>query len=341
MPSKPIAVGLLAAACIVAAAGGAYVAVRQTPAPIHPAAPTTTMAAPPRAVDETPSPKSSREPDAVAAPQAQPAAAASKSATATATARRRPAPVAAHQEAPSRPADVQPPATQPDPVAADLGATAPPKPWPNSGGTATGTPQSPVTLPPPVEGTPVREIQEALPPAQVFEELVVPTDAVLGLQLQTTLSSARAQVEDQVDARVTRDVRVGDRIAIPAGTHVLGSVVQVERGGKMRERAHLAIRFHALVLADSSRLSISTDAIYREGESPASKSTARIGGAAVGGAILGAIIGGGKGAAIGGALGAAGGTGAVMAGDRTAVTLPSGTLLTVRMLAPVTVTIQK
>jgi hypothetical protein len=344
MPSKPLAFGLLAAACIVAAAGGAYVAVRQNPAPIHhPAATTVTTAAPPSVVNQTPGPKPVVETDQVIAPRPLPAAVTPKPAPAEATARRRPAPPVNQPAAAPQPVEAQQQPPPPDPVSHDQGATPPPKPWPNSGGVADarGTPQPPITLPPPVESTPVREVQEAPPPAQAFEELVVPTDSVLGLQLQTTLSSARAQVEDPVDARVTRDVRVGDRIVIPAGTRALGSVVQVERGGKMRERAHLAIRFHTLVLADSSRLSISTDPIYREGESPANKSAAKIGGAAVGGAILGAIIGGGKGAAIGGALGAAGGTGAVMAGDRAAVTLPSGTLMTVRILAPVTVTIQK
>jgi hypothetical protein len=194
---------------------------------------------------------------------------------------------------------------------------------------------------PPVESTPVNEAQQPAPPARMFDELLVPADSVLGLQLETSLNSERARVEDRVDARVTRDVRVGDRVAIPAGTRVIGSVVQVGRGGKVRERAVLAIRFHTIVLADSTRLVISTDAISRESESRAAQSAAKIGGAAVGGAVLGAILGGGRGAAIGGALGAAGGTTAVMAGDRATVALPSGTLLTVRMLAPVTVTVEK
>jgi hypothetical protein len=185
------------------------------------------------------------------------------------------------------------------------------------------------------------EWQQAPPPAEAFSELVVPADSVLGLQLETSLSSERAQVEDVVDAKVTRDVRVGDRVAIPAGSRVIGSVVQVGRGGKVKERASLSVRFHTIVLPDSTRLAISTDAVSRESESRASQTAAKIGGAAVGGAILGAILGGGRGAAIGGTLGAAGGTTAVMAGDRAAVVLPSGTLLTVRMLSPVTVIVEK
>jgi hypothetical protein len=203
------------------------------------------------------------------------------------------------------------------------------------------TPQAPVAPPPPVEATPVRELQDPQPQASQLEELVVPTDSVLGLQLETSLNSERAQIEDRVDAKLTRDVRVGNRVAIPAGTRAIGSVVMVGRGGKVKERASIAIKFNTLILADSTRLAINTDAVYREGESPASKSAAKIGGAAVGGAILGAIIGGGKGAAIGSTLGAAGGTTAVMAGDRATVVLPAGTLVTVRMLSPVTVIVEK
>ena len=56
----------------------------------------------------------------------------------------------------------------------------------------------------------------------------------------------------KVEARVLRDVRVGNAVAIPAGSRALGSVMLVERGGKFKERARLGIRFHTLVLADGT-----------------------------------------------------------------------------------------
>jgi hypothetical protein len=185
------------------------------------------------------------------------------------------------------------------------------------------------------------EPEPAAPPAPEFVELVVPADAVIGLQLEKTVTSERAKVEDAVDARVTRDVRVDGRVAIPAGAIVHGTITEVERGGKVSERARLGIRFHTVVLANGDRLSLRTDAITREGASPGRESAAKIGGAAVGGAILGAILGGGKGAAIGGAMGGAGGTAAVMAGDRNAVTVPAGSTVSVRIQEPVTVTVEK
>ena len=179
------------------------------------------------------------------------------------------------------------------------------------------------------------------PPAPEFVDLTVPSDAVLGLQIERTVSSELARVEDKVEARVTRDVRVSDRIAIPAGSTVRGSVTEVDRGGRMKGKARLAIRFHTIVLADGTQVALKTDPVVREGQSPGGESAAKVGGAAIGGAILGAILGGGKGAAIGGAVGAGAGTAAAMTNDRSPATLTAGTTVTVRMQAPVTVTVQK
>jgi hypothetical protein len=175
----------------------------------------------------------------------------------------------------------------------------------------------------------------------MFDEVVIPSASVIGLQIETPVSSERARVEDRVEARVLRDVIVDGRTAVPAGTRAIGAVTVVDLGGKVKERARLGVRFHTLMLADGTELPIKTDAILREGDSPTGESARKIGGAAVGGAILGAIIGGKKGAIVGGATGAAGGSAVVMAGDRNAATLPVGAVVTVRLAAPVTVEVER
>jgi type IV secretory pathway VirB10-like protein len=179
------------------------------------------------------------------------------------------------------------------------------------------------------------------PPVRQFEEVVLPAASVMGLEIETSLSSERAHVEDRVDAKVARDVMADGHVAIPAGSRVIGSVTTVERGGKVKQPARLGVRFHTLVLADGREIPLRTEPIYREGESPGSESARKIGGAAVGGAILGAILGGGKGAMIGGATGAAGGTAVVMAGDRNAATLTPGTIVNARLSAPATIEVEK
>lgn len=172
---------------------------------------------------------------------------------------------------------------------------------------------------------------EAPPPPPQIRTVSLPADSVVGLRLDTAVSTDTAQVEDTVHARVTRDVLAGGDVVIPAGTRVTGSVTFVDQGGKVRERARLGVRFHTLVLADGTEVRLPTETIYRDGESPTGRSAARIGGTAAAGAVIGAILGGGKGAAIGAAVGAGGGTAATMAGGRKPATLPAGQTLTVRL----------
>jgi hypothetical protein len=223
----------------------------------------------------------------------------------------------------------------------------------NSGGSASSsspaTAPSPTPVDPPVsaaieplENTTVERtpaVQE--PPRKLYDELVIPADSVIGLQVEDAVTTERAKLEDQVRARVTRDVRVRDEVAIPAGARAEGSVTLVERGGRLKDQARLGIRFHTIVLADGTRLPINTETIYREGESPARESAAKIGGAAVGGAVLGAIFGGKKGAIIGSTVGAAGGGVAVATSEANAATLPQGSTVTVRMGSPATVTVER
>jgi len=338
MPINRIAFVLLAVTCVAAAGGGAYLATRQNQAAAS-EMPTSLQSQPvavtPETVTETETivdevPKLSDLPNVEAAPATEvaaprPASTRDSARRQPATARVAPRPTAAPR---SERTEERAPST---PESTSTRSTAVPAPEP---------PAPPVAQVQPVLG-PV-EVESRPPiPEKTFEELTVAADSVLGLQIDTAVTSEKAKLEDKVDARVTRDVKVGNEIAIPAGSRVEGSVTLVDKGGKVKERARLGIRFHTLVLADGTRVPLSTEALYRDGPSPAGESTAKIGGAAVGGAILGAIMGGGKGATIGGAVGAAGGTAAVMAGDRNPAALPAGSTVTVRILSPVTVTIEK
>jgi len=209
---------------------------------------------------------------------------------------------------------------------------------------ATESPRSLAPVPEVVEPPRIVDNQASRtiePVGPLFDELVVAADSVIGLEIESAISTERAKVEDPVVARVTRDVRVGSRVAIPAGSRANGEVTTVERGGRLKDRARLGVRFTSIVLADGTRVPIQTETIYREGDSPTNESAAKIGGGAIGGAIIGGILGGGKGAAIGSIVGAGAGSGAVAAGGRNAATLPSGTPVTVRVHEPVVVTVER
>lgn len=332
MITRTLAAGLLAAGCITAAGAGAYIGVREgastAPAPAV-AAPEAQPVAEPAPVSETeaiiatpPEPAPLEKPRPLVAPE-QPRRANTATARAAAVTPRRETP------APKRRERAVPAAEAPLTAAAEEAPSELPEP-------AVPAPLAPVALP---VSEPVPSPPD--PPEPRFEELIIPSSSVIGLQVETAISSERADVEDRVDARVTRDVLAAGRVAIPAGSRVIGAVTTVERGGKVKERARLGVRFHTVVLADGRQVPLRTEPILREGEAPTGESARKIGGAAVGGAILGAIMGGKKGAIIGGATGAGAGTAAVMAGDRNAATLPAGAIVTVRLAAPATIEVER
>jgi len=333
--------GGLVIGCLGAAALGGYLANRQSaPVPETAAAPAV-QAAPAQTVTAsegvvTPAAEAAVEPAAPPAPAAPAASAARPAAPSPRRAEPGPAP---RRETPAPRQAATRPVVVPQSQSASVPAPAAPAPTaPTAGGSMWET-RPAVEAEAPERSAP--EPEPVVEPVPEFVELVVPADAVIGLQLETTVSSDRAKVEDPVEARVTRDVRVAGRVAIPAGSLVHGTVTEVTAGGKVRERARLGIRFHTIVLASGDKLTLRTDAITREGAAPGRESAAKIGGAAVGGAILGAILGGGKGAAIGAGVGAGGGTAAVMAGERNTVTVPAGSTVSVRVRQPVTVTVEK
>jgi type IV secretory pathway VirB10-like protein len=325
MFSNRIAFAVLAVVCVGAAVSGGYLATRQAlPASAPADASANSSIDPVKAVQET---------EAVVTPPAD-------------TPKAIPPPAVTPPPAPVP----RRPAARPVPPAKNVNARATEPPalehsWPTSSASATQPPApvvDPSASPSQAESKPTFGEPSPVPePQPKFEELVVSADSVIGLKLEGALNSERAHVEDPVEARVVRDVRVGRTVAIPAGSRAQGSVVIVERGGKFKDRARLGIRFHTLVLADGSRLPISTDTIYRYGDAPGDGSAKKIGGGAVAGAILGAIIGGAKGAAVGATAGAGGGTAMVMSGDRSAAEFPAGSDVTARILSPVTVTVDR
>ncbi len=331
MKSRLLVFGALGLACILAAGGGAYLAVRQgfnanRPAQAAPSQPA--VAAQPAAAQGTPAAVVATPPattDTTPTISAGPAAPVAQSNTASSAAARQSArPARRVRTEAARRAD-----GDADQAAANQADAGNAKPVVSGDAVPQQAPPPDAVAPMPPE------------PQREWVEVTVPSESVLSLQVQTAVSSETARIEDRVDARVTRDVRVGDRVAIPAGAQAIGSVVQVDRGGKVKSPAHFAIRFNTLILPDGTRLALAAEAVHREGPSPTNKSAARIGGATIGGAILGAILGGGKGAAIGGAIGAGGGTAATMASDREPATLVAGSIVNIRLMSPVTVTLER
>jgi hypothetical protein len=328
MEISKAAVGMLGGLCLALGAGGAYIATRGGESPVAIAAPEAGTISPDPTQEAGVEQSEAIVTDSVTEPAPAPAVA--------------PAPRVPPPPVERRTPSARPQARTPrQPVVEE--EAAPPVVEQTRVAIAPALEPARVPEPEPVRAPDLSAAASAKvePPAPQFEELIVSADSVIGFQVETALTSERARVEDPVEAHVTRDVRVGDRVAIPAGAKAVGEVTLVERGGRLRDRARLGIRFTSIVLADGTRIPIETDTIFREGEAPGGESAAKIGGGAIGGAILGGILGGAKGAIIGGTAGAGAGSAAVLAGGRNPATLPAGTSVTVHILKPASVTVEK
>jgi hypothetical protein len=178
----------------------------------------------------------------------------------------------------------------------------------------------PVTTPPPA---PVRT-----PTTASANE--VPAGTELDVRLQNSLNSGTAQVEDRFEATTLVDLNVNGRVLIPAGSVMRGVVTAVEPATRTNRTARMTVSFDQVTVNGRSYPMRATVTQAIEGEGIRGEATRAGAGAAVGG-IIGAVLGGVKGAVLGVIIG---GGGTIAATEGKEVELPQGTVLRVRVDAP-------
>jgi hypothetical protein len=178
----------------------------------------------------------------------------------------------------------------------------------------------------------------ATPPATTTElrEVTLPAGTVLSLRLDSTVASNSSRVEDGVQAHLRRPVVARGVTVLPANVPVSGFVTQATQSGRVKGRALIAFRFNSL-RAHGEQYRVATSSVVRQAASTKRRDAAEIALPAAGGAIIGALAGGGKGAAIGAAAGGGAGTGVVLATRGKEVRLGRGALVSVRLTQPLTV----
>jgi len=158
---------------------------------------------------------------------------------------------------------------------------------------------------------------------------VIPVGTEMDVRLQTALSSATAKVEQRFEATTLVDLKKGEHIRMPAGTIVRGFVGSVRAAGRIERKGSLTLAFDEILLPRGpARLRASVTQTF---DGKMSEDVSRIGTGAVVGGILGGLLGGAKGLLLGVLVG---GGGTIAATDGTDVTLPVGTILRLRIDAP-------
>ena len=173
------------------------------------------------------------------------------------------------------------------------------------------------------------------PPAARFREFTLPEGTKLSLELITPVNSASSRSEDQVETILHSPVVVDGIEVLPAGSRVNGVVTSAVPAGKVKGRASVSVKFTDLLAGEESypiqaRFGMTAPATTKE-------DAMKIGIPAAGGAVIGAIIGGGKGAAIGATIGGGGGTAAVLMTPGKEIGLSSGARIAVSLDKPIDV----
>jgi hypothetical protein len=158
-------------------------------------------------------------------------------------------------------------------------------------------------------------------------EINVPTGTIIPIILTAYLNSRSSQVGDTVYAETTYPIWLQQRLVIPKGSTIRGTVTEVVRPGRIKGKGRLAVRFDDILLPNGVKreLVASFHGIHGSGDETLDKKSETVSaGASKGndtgtiasttatGAGIGAIAGGGKGLGIGAAAGSAAGLASVL-----------------------------
>jgi hypothetical protein len=159
----------------------------------------------------------------------------------------------------------------------------------------------------------------------------IPVGTEMDVRLATRLNSGTTVVEDRFEATTLVDVNSGGRTLVPAGSVMRGVVTSVEPATRTNRTARLTLSFDQLTVNGRAYPMRGTVTQALEGEGIKGEA-GRIGAGAGVGAIIGGILGGFKGALAGILIG---GGGTIAATEGKEVDVPAGSVLRVRVDAPV------
>lgn len=174
--------------------------------------------------------------------------------------------------------------------------------------------------------------QQTSPRTSTPATATVAVGTSISLALDEELSTDTSEEGDRFSAIVTRAVVEGNRVLVPEGSIVRGTVTAIQKHDGDRPPL-LKLDFATIeVRGQSVPLTATLTSANVETSKEMKDEGKKIGGGAAAGAIAGGLIGGDvKGAAIGAAVGAAAGTVVTMVTREDHAVLPAGTAMEIRV----------
>ena len=182
-------------------------------------------------------------------------------------------------------------------------------------------------------------------------DTILPQQTRITLQLNNDLSTKVNSEGDSFTAYVTTPVLIGDRIVIPKGSVVNGSISRILRPGRFKGKAVMNLLFHSVGIPGREQLPIVASLAgvnsqghetirsegTVEGEGSEGNDIGRVVVPGVAGAGIGTLAGGAKGAAIGSGVGAAIGLATVFATRGKEIEIRRGATLDILLDQPLTI----
>jgi hypothetical protein len=180
---------------------------------------------------------------------------------------------------------------------------------------------------------------------------VLPEKTQITIQLNKKLSTQVNNEGDTFTAVVTTAIFLGDRMAIPKGSEVTGSISRILRPGRFKGRAVMNVLFQSIKIPGHGELPIAATLVgvgaevkggvrsegTVEGEGSQASDVGKILVPSLAGAGIGTLAGGGKGAAIGSGVGAAIGLGRVFATRGKEIEIPRGSTMSISLDNPLVI----
>ena len=178
-----------------------------------------------------------------------------------------------------------------------------------------------------------QELPPPPPPVATASAMQIQAGTPITVRMIDSVDSEKTRLGETFRASVDEPVLVDGQPVIQRGSDAVVKLVEDRQSGKIAGRTVLTLALMQ-VMVNGRMIDVTSGDVSQASSSRGARSGKVIGGTAVAGAILGGIVGGGKGAAIGAGSGAAVGTGVEVFTKGQRVKIPSETRLTFTLQQP-------
>jgi hypothetical protein len=176
--------------------------------------------------------------------------------------------------------------------------------------------------------------------AQSAKRITVPAGTRILIRMADSVDSSKQKAGYRFTAHLETNLQAEDVVVAPRGTKIYGQLAKASSAGRMSGSSELTLELTDIVI-NGTAYPLLTSTYEIKGKGEGSKTAKKVIGGAGLGALIGGIAGGGTGAAIGVAAGAIGGTAIAGSKKGEQLTIPSESLIEFRLQQPVALPVAK